>query len=454
VRRTGDRPKLVALTFDDGPDPTWTPQILAILEKYHVPGTFFVIGENGVGNRGLLRRMVADGDEIGNHSYTHPNMANSTPTGIKLELNATQRLIEAYTGRSTRLFRAPYFGDAEPTTADELDPALVAQKQGYTIVGLHADPGDWMRRPADQVVQIAVSAIENSNADRSANVILLHDGGGERSQTVAALPRIIEQLQAKGYRFVPVSTLAGMRRDDVMPEVSGWDLVAVRADIGIFAVLAAALSTLNWTFFFAIALGTLRAVGLTGLALFRSGARICRGSTGRPICPLSSARDGDHPGLQRGARDRGFGPPHPGQRLSRTRRDRRRRWLEGPHERHRRAGLRTRAARAADDPDQRRQGQRAQPRPCRCRRGNHRRPRRRYPVRAADHRQARALVREARNRRGGGQCQSRQPGQPRHPLAGGGICHRAEHRTPRAHPLRRDHGRARRGGGMASRGAQ
>lgn len=268
VRRTGDRPKLVALTFDDGPDPTWTPQILGILEKYHVPGTFFVIGENGVGNRGLLRRMVADGDEIGNHSYTHPNMANSTPTGIKLELNATQRLIEAYTGRSTRLFRAPYFGDAEPTTADELDPALVAQKQGYTIVGLHADPGDWMRRPADQVVQIAVSAIENSNPDRTANVILLHDGGGERSQTVAALPRIIEQLQAKGYRFVPVSTLAGMRRDDVMPEVSGWDLVAVRADIGIFAVLAAALSTLNWTFFFAIALGTLRAVGLTGLALF------------------------------------------------------------------------------------------------------------------------------------------------------------------------------------------
>ena len=268
VRRTGDRPKLVALTFDDGPDPTWTPQILSVLEKYHVPGTFFVIGENGVANRTLLQRMVADGDEIGNHSYTHPNMANSTPAGIKLELNATQRLIEAYTGRSTRLFRAPYFGDAEPTTADELDPALIAQKQGYTIVGLHADPGDWMRRPADEVVQLTVNAVNAGNADRSANVILLHDGGGNRAQTVAALPRIIEQLQAQGYRFVPVSTLAGMKRDDVMPVVKGWDLVAVKFDIGIFAVLAAALATLNWTFFFAIALGTLRAVSLTGLALF------------------------------------------------------------------------------------------------------------------------------------------------------------------------------------------
>ncbi|MFX5922362.1 polysaccharide deacetylase family protein, partial [Acinetobacter baumannii] len=76
-----------------------------------------------------------------NHSYTHPNMADTSATGIRLELNATQRLIEAYTGRSTRLFRAPYFGDAEPTTPDELVPAVIAQDSGYTVVGLHADPG-------------------------------------------------------------------------------------------------------------------------------------------------------------------------------------------------------------------------------------------------------------------------------------------------------------------------
>jgi peptidoglycan/xylan/chitin deacetylase (PgdA/CDA1 family) len=97
---------------------------------------------------GAAAPLVAEGNEIGNHSYTHPNMADESDTGIKLELNATQRLIEAYTGRSTRLFRAPYFGDAEPTTTDELGPALVAQQQGYTIVGLHADPGDWVRAAA------------------------------------------------------------------------------------------------------------------------------------------------------------------------------------------------------------------------------------------------------------------------------------------------------------------
>ncbi|MCW1383121.1 glycosyltransferase [Novosphingobium sp. KCTC 2891] len=267
VRRTGDRAKLVALTFDDGPDAAWTPKILSVLERYHVPGTFFVVGENGVGNRSLLERMAADGDEIGNHSYTHPNMADESTAGVKLELNATQRLIEAYTGRSTRLFRAPYFGDAEPTTADELGPALIAQQQGYTVVGLHADTNDWKKKDASAIVDAAVRGIENATPDRTANVVLLHDGGGNREQTLIALPQIIERLEADGYRLVPVSTLAGLKRDDVMPVVNGWDLVAVRADVAIFGILATVFASLVWIFFFAIALGTIRAVGMTVLAL-------------------------------------------------------------------------------------------------------------------------------------------------------------------------------------------
>ena len=267
VRRTGARPKLVALTFDDGPDPTWTPRILSVLERFNVPATFFVVGENGVGNRGLIERIAADGDEIGNHSYTHPNMADEAPAGVKLELNATQRLIEAYTGRSTRLFRPPYFGDAEPTTPDELGPALIAQQQGYTVVGLHADTNDWKVKSAQAIADDAVSAIENATPDRTANVVLLHDGGGNRAETVKALPQIIERLEAGGYRLVPVSTLAGLDRDAVMPKVGGWDLTAVRADVAIFSLLALALAALNWTFFFAIALGVIRAVGLAGLAL-------------------------------------------------------------------------------------------------------------------------------------------------------------------------------------------
>ena len=267
VQRTGAREKLVALTFDDGPDADWTPKILDILEHYHVPATFFIVGENGVANRGLLKRMASDGDEIGNHSYTHPNMADEARTGIRLEMNATQRLIEAYTGRSTRLFRAPYFGDAEPTTADELLPALIAQEHGYTVVGLHVDPGDWKRPGADAIVERTIEAVEHPQPDRSANIVLLHDGGGDRAQTIAALPRIIERLEADGYRLVPTSTLAGLDRDAVMPRVEGMDLFAVRADVAAFTLIGMTVVALNWSFFFAIALGVARALSLTALAL-------------------------------------------------------------------------------------------------------------------------------------------------------------------------------------------
>lgn len=266
VQRTGARERLVSLTFDDGPDPVWTPRILSILEQYHVPATFFVIGENGVENGGLLKRIVADGDEIGNHSYTHPNMAEETNLGIRLELNATQRLVEAWTGRSTRLFRAPYFGDAEPTTADELVPALIAQQHGYTVVGLHVDPADWKTPGAEEIARRAIDQVTHPTSDRSTNIVLLHDGGGDRAQTVAALPAIITGLQKAGYRFVPASTLAGLSRDAVMPRVTGADLFAVRADVAAFSLLSALGQGLNWIFFLAIALGMVRAIGLTLLA--------------------------------------------------------------------------------------------------------------------------------------------------------------------------------------------
>ncbi|MEY2943613.1 MAG: hypothetical protein RLY97_1627, partial [Pseudomonadota bacterium] len=267
VQRTGANPKQVALTFDDGPDPKWTPQILAILESYHVPATFFIIGENGVSNRSILQRIVADGYELGNHSYTHPNMAHSSDTSINLELNATQRLAEAYTGRSLRLFRAPYFGDAEPTTADELNPAMIAQDHGYTVVGLHVDPGDWKKLGAKEIVDQTLAQVEGATEERSGNIVLLHDGGGDRSQTVAALPGIIIGLQRAGYEIVPVGKLAGLSYDKVMPKLAGGDLAAVRADVFAFTAIGASIIGLNWIFFFAIAMGVIRAIALAFFAV-------------------------------------------------------------------------------------------------------------------------------------------------------------------------------------------
>ena len=273
VQRTGAKPKMVALTFDDGPDPKWTPQILSILEAFHVPGTFFVIGENGVSNRGILEREVADGDEIGNHTYTHPNMAQETRIGTDLELNATRRLVEAYTGHSIRLMRMPYFGDAEPTTADELGPALTGQQHGYTVVGLHVDPGDWMKPGVPAIVNQTLEQVAGATPDRSANIILLHDGGGDRSQTVAALPAIISGLQRAGYQIVPVSELAGLRHDQVMPVLDGVDLAEVRADVWAFTAMGFSILAVNWTFFFAIAMGVLRSITMSVLALLPGRAK-------------------------------------------------------------------------------------------------------------------------------------------------------------------------------------
>jgi cellulose synthase/poly-beta-1,6-N-acetylglucosamine synthase-like glycosyltransferase/peptidoglycan/xylan/chitin deacetylase (PgdA/CDA1 family)/spore germination protein YaaH len=270
VDRTGYRPRQLALTFDDGPDAEWTPQILDILKREHVPATFFMIGENALTQRALLTRMVAEGHEIGSHTYTHPNLATVSPRQVKYELNTTQRLFQAFTGRSLRLFRAPYFGDAEPSTADEIVPALEAQKRGYISVGLHVDPDDWKRPGVQAIIDRTIAGVSAGTPERSGNVILLHDAGGNRAQTVAALPVIIERLRAMGYSFVPVSTLAGLTRDAAMPVISSSDRVAAMADLALFSTLGGFVVALRWIFGIAITIGICRALALSALALIQA----------------------------------------------------------------------------------------------------------------------------------------------------------------------------------------
>ncbi|WP_423142306.1 polysaccharide deacetylase family protein [Parablastomonas sp. CN1-191] len=272
-RSGGSDPKAIALTFDDGPDPVWTPRILDVLKREGVPGTFFVIGENALENPSLLRRMVAEGHVIGNHTYTHPNLAGASQTDTDFELSTNERLVEAYTGRRMRLFRAPYFGDAEPTTADELIPALRAQQAGYTIVGLHVDTEDWQRPPAAAIVRTALTEIHAANAERTGNIVLLHDGGGNRAETVAALPQIIAALRGEGYRFVSVPQLVGASAAQAMPQVTGSDLTAVRFDIAGFLAVAALIATVGFLFYLAIVLGITRAVLMTALAWIQSRRR-------------------------------------------------------------------------------------------------------------------------------------------------------------------------------------
>ncbi|KRB80907.1 polysaccharide deacetylase [Sphingomonas sp. Root710] len=267
IERTGYRPRQIALTFDDGPDPVWTAKILDILKAEKAPATFFIVGENALTQRALLDREIAEGHEVGSHTYTHPNLAEANARETALELNATQRLFQAYTGHSLRLFRAPYFGDAEPTTADEIGPVAEAQARGYLSVGLHVDPDDWKRPGVSEIVRRTIAGVERGGPDYSGNIVLLHDSGGDRAQTVAALPILIRELRARGYQLVTVSNLAGLPASAVNPPISKSDRLAAETDLALFSTLGGLTIALKWLFLVAISLGIARAVLLSGLAL-------------------------------------------------------------------------------------------------------------------------------------------------------------------------------------------
>ncbi len=207
----------VAITFDDGPDPRWTPKILDILKAANVKATFFLVGVNAERYPGLVRRIVAEGHEIGNHTYYHPNLALCSPEHIRLELNATQLLLETITGRATTLFRPPYAADTSPSQVNELTPLRIAEELNYVAVMESIDPEDWARPGAD----IILRRIKQQRRDGS--IILLHDAGGDRSQTVEALPRILDWLHARGDTIVPISALLGTSRDTVMPPLKQSD---------------------------------------------------------------------------------------------------------------------------------------------------------------------------------------------------------------------------------------
>jgi cellulose synthase/poly-beta-1,6-N-acetylglucosamine synthase-like glycosyltransferase/peptidoglycan/xylan/chitin deacetylase (PgdA/CDA1 family)/spore germination protein YaaH len=267
VERAGHDRRLVALTFDDGPDAKWTPKILDILARERAPATFFVTGMSSLSEPGLLRRIVAEGSELGNHSTTHADLDRLPEALIRLELNATQRLVESYTGHSMRLFRAPYLGDADPDTSDELRAARVAADMGYLSVGLNVDPLDWTATDARSIVARTVSQVESGDANRSTQIVLLHDAGGDRSATIEALPQIIRELRARGYELVTVSRLAGLKPDAAMYPLAGPRHAAATASRTLFSGLSGGWKLVGGLFVVAITLGIARSLLLTGLAL-------------------------------------------------------------------------------------------------------------------------------------------------------------------------------------------
>ncbi|WP_078432162.1 polysaccharide deacetylase family protein [Metabacillus halosaccharovorans] len=254
VARYGNsKEKEVVLSFDDGPDQTYTSQILDILNKNKIKGTFFIVGENALMHRELVKRMHNEGHEIGNHTFTHPDLASISPFQTKMELNANQRLFQEITGHSMTLFRPPYVANAEPGTKSELIPILRAQNMGYTMVGEFIDSDDWKKISSQEIVNRVLEQLPQGN------VILLHDGGGDRSNTVEALPIIIKELKDRGYTFTTIGDLIEKSDSQISPPVDLSSPYSVY-DKAVFMVIKAWHSGLSFLFYSAIILGILRLV--------------------------------------------------------------------------------------------------------------------------------------------------------------------------------------------------
>lgn len=280
IEKSGFRPRQLVLTFDDGPDPEFTPRIIEVLQRLRAPAVFFVLGEAAVRYPRLLNRMAAAGFEIGSHSYSHPDLGEIAESHALLELNATQRALEAILGRSTRLFRPPYNADSQPETAAQVRPVELADRLHYVTVGENIDPTDWNPRIENPDGSfrpktghdIALSVIHDietrAGSGEEGNVILLHDAGGDRTATVAALEEMIPELRRRGYEFVSLSQLLGKPRDELMPPIRSADLGLVGIDRIVFGAAGLFEAALSAFFYAAIFIGAARAVFLAVMAWF------------------------------------------------------------------------------------------------------------------------------------------------------------------------------------------
>ncbi|MGA2348000.1 MAG: glycosyltransferase, partial [Candidatus Sulfotelmatobacter sp.] len=253
VARYGYSPNKVALTFDDGLDPEWTPKILDVLKEKNATATFFLIGIQTDKFSGIAKRIYREGNTIGNHTFTHPDVTNMSAPLFKAELNLTERLFASLVGVRATLMRPPYAIDEEPDTADQVRPLEIPQEMGYITVGNRIDPNDWSENPrhsAEQITSYVLAHLPPCRPDdlRCGNIVLLHDGGGDRAETVRALPMIIDGIRARGYEIAPVYELLGKTRADVMAPLPAGELWAARLDRFGFWLFDASIVFITWIF--------------------------------------------------------------------------------------------------------------------------------------------------------------------------------------------------------------
>jgi peptidoglycan-N-acetylglucosamine deacetylase len=192
----------IAMTFDDGPSPETTPRLLDILKQRNIKATFFMIGQNAERNPEIVKRILADGHEIGNHSWTHPQLAKLPDDRVTEEITKTQNAITNASGYTPKLLRPPY------GSITGRQKEWIENQFGLSVILWSVDPFDW-KRPGASVIQQRILA-----GARPGAIILSHD---IHKQTVDSMPATLDALAAKGYKFVTVSQLIAMNRPKSSP---------------------------------------------------------------------------------------------------------------------------------------------------------------------------------------------------------------------------------------------
>lgn len=182
---------VVAITFDDGPHPVFTPQILDILRAKGARATFFLIGREAERHPDLVRRIVAEGHVIANHTWDHPHLQGMAEDRFSFQIDHTNQVLESISGQDVVCTRPPY-GDAQPDTVGRL------AAHGLASVVWSADSEDFEKPGVEAIVANSLAGL------RQGSIILMHDGGGIRDQTIAALPRLIDEVRGRGFELVPV----------------------------------------------------------------------------------------------------------------------------------------------------------------------------------------------------------------------------------------------------------
>jgi peptidoglycan/xylan/chitin deacetylase (PgdA/CDA1 family) len=217
----------IALTFDDGPNPTYTPQVLNILQQYGVSATFFVIGDQVQAYPNLVQQEHAAGHIIGDQSWNHPHLTTLAAADIHTQLSNTSGAIEQATGVRPSFFRPPY-------GAYNYQVLLQASNLGLQPILWSVDPQDWNGPPSSNTIVQRIL-----NEAKNGSIILMHDGGGDRSQTVAALPTIITHLRGRGYQLVTVQQLvnyasqANTGQGSPLTSITGTTLGLLTGDVNI-----------------------------------------------------------------------------------------------------------------------------------------------------------------------------------------------------------------------------